>query len=378
MQKLSNDGLTDSCSLQTTNTPAQVVIDGSSQPTNSSTTNKSQASNPLAKIDKLLLSGGGMRGCIHIGVIRYLEEKNLIDQIKHIAGTSIGSLIATLLIISYLSGDMEQMIKKFDYCRYQSVDVCHIVEHFGIDTFEKITGLIASLFVKKNYAPYITFGELYKKTNKHLIINAVCLNTHESSFFDYRLTPNMPVIIAIRASMSLPFIFGSVKYNGLTYVDGGLLNNFPINLPIFKENPETVLGINLNNSIEYSVKEITSIDQYSIHLFSCLYNAYIKSATETDSQAHIIAIPTPKFNTFDFLITTEDKKQLIEIGYHKIRDYCEKMNAPKRSFVNLKTFLQKIKELLNNGDIPHALEMIDTISKDQQNINESQNLHSVY
>lgn len=359
MQKLPND----SHSQQTTNTQPQVVTDGLTPSTNLSTINKSQTYNPLVKIDKLLLSGGGMRGCIHIGVIRYLEERNLIDQIKHIAGTSIGALIATLLVMSYSSDDMEQMIKEFDYNRYQSVDVCHIIEHFGIDTFEKITGLIASLFTKKNYTPYVTFGELYKKTNKHLIINAVCLNTHESSFFDYIITPNMPVIIAIRASMSLPFIFGSVNYNGLTYVDGGLLNNFPVNLPIFRENPETVLGINLNNSIEYSVKEINSIDQYSIHLFSCLYNAYIKLATDTDSKAHIIAIPTPKFNTFDFLITTEDKKQLIEIGYHKIRDYCEKINSPKQSPTDLKTFLRQIKELLNSGDIPHALEMIDTMNK---------------
>lgn len=277
--------------------------------------------NPLLFVDKLVFSGGGLRGCVHIGVIKFLEEIGLRNNIKYVIGTSIGSLIALLFVLSYTASELDKIIKKFDYGRCQSFDVCHILDHFGIDTFEKITEFIASLLSKKNVGPYITFGDLFKLTHKHLIINAVCLNTHENTIFDHVAFPEMPVIVAIKASMSLPVIFGSVKYNNLTYVDGGLLHNFMIDLPIIKESPKTVLGINLRNTTEKSVKNIESLDQYAIHLIICLYGAYIRLSECWESEAHIVNISTPNFNTFDLMLGNDDKSKLIEMGYIKMKEY---------------------------------------------------------
>jgi NTE family protein len=227
-----------------------------------------------SKIDTLVLSGGGLRGCIHIGVIKFLEENNIINQINCIAGTSIGSLIGTLLTLSYNSDELIQIIKDFNYDKYQSIDIYNFIRNFGIDSFKKITKLITQLFIRKNFPSDITFMDLYHQTHVHLIMNAVCLNNRENTFFDYRLTPHMPIITAIKASMCLPIIFGSVKYNGLTYVDGGLLNNFPIDYPLFDIHPEKVLGINLNNTMNQSIRNIDTIESYTINLCSCLYDAY--------------------------------------------------------------------------------------------------------
>ena len=275
------------------------------------------------KINKLVLSGGGLRGCIHIGVVRSLEEKNLMKQINCFAGTSIGSLVATLLVLSYTSTELTLLIKNFDYLQYQCIDVCNIMRHYGIDTFGKIMGFIATLFIKKNTMPYITFADLFKQTGKHLIINAVCLNNHENTFFDHLLTPNMPVIIAVRASMSLPIIFGSTHYNGLTYVDGGLLDNLPIDFPLFINEPETVLGINLYNPLNHSVKDINTIELYTIHLCACLYDAYNRLDKHTNPLMHIICIQTHKFNTFDLTMKDDDKQFLIDLGYQKTTEYLD-------------------------------------------------------
>jgi predicted acylesterase/phospholipase RssA len=216
---------------------------------------------------------------------------------------------------------LETILGSFNYEQYQSIDVKHILEHFGLDSFAKIKELIASLFVTKGYNPYVTFKDLYLKTNKHLIMNAVCLNTHENTYFDHNLTPQMPVLIAVHASMSLPIIFGSVNYSGLTYTDGGLLNNLIIDFPLFIEHPETVLAINLNNSFDCSVKDIKTIDQYAVHLFSTLYHAYVKALKRDQSKVHMIAIPTPAYNTFDLSLNLSDKQALVAIGYQKTKDY---------------------------------------------------------
>lgn len=271
------------------------------------------------KIDKLVLSGGGLRGSVHLGVLKYLEENHI--NLNVIAGTSIGALVATLYTLSYTTQELENILNAFNYEQYQSIDVRHILEHFGIDTFAKIKELLATLFVNKGYNPYVTFNDLHQKTNKHLIMNAVCLNTHENTFFDHNLSPNMPVLIAVHASMALPIIFGSAKYDGLTYTDGGLLNNLIIDFPILTEHPETVLAINLCNSFDFSVKDIKTLDQYAVHLFSTLYHAYVKALKRDQSKVHMIAIPTPSYNSFDLSLNLDDKKFLIDTGYQKTKDY---------------------------------------------------------
>lgn len=277
------------------------------------------------KIDKLVLSGGGLRGSVHLGVLKYLEEQSVTLNV--IAGTSIGSLIATLYTLSYTVQELETTLNVFNYEQYQSIDVNHILTHFGLDSFAKIKELLASLFIAKGYNPYITFKDLFVRTNKHLIMNAVCLNTHENTFFDHNLTPQMPVLIAIHASMSLPIIFGSVKYDGLTYTDGGLLDNLIIDFPLFTEHPGTVLAINLNNSFDFSVKDIKTIDHYAVHLFSTLYHAYVKALKRDQSKVHLIAIPTPGYNTFDLSLSLSDKQALVAIGYQKTKDYFTNLRS---------------------------------------------------
>uniref|UniRef100_A0A6C0BK43 PNPLA domain-containing protein n=1 Tax=viral metagenome TaxID=1070528 RepID=A0A6C0BK43_9ZZZZ len=280
---------------------------------------------PLSKIDKLVFSGGSLKGCAHIGVIKYLEEHHVINQIRSLAGCSIGSLVALLLNLSYTSAEMEDCLDDFDYIKYQSIDICHLVTHFGLDTFEKIHQYIAHLMTRKNVSPEITFEQLYQQTHIHLIMNAVCLNTHTNTFFDYQSSPQMPVIVAVRASMTLPFVFGSMTYQHLTYVDGGVLDNFPIDFPLFNEAPDTVLGVNLHNLANFSIREISTIDQYCTHLFSCLYDTYLDLATQTHQHpsTHVINISTAAYGALDLSLSTQDKLALIKLGYQKTQDYFQ-------------------------------------------------------
>ena len=289
--------------------------------------NEPKISMSIAKIDKMVLSGGGLRGCIYVGMLRYFEETGIIRQIKHIAGTSIGALIATLICIGFTSDELNHVLKHFDYVKYQSVDIFCMFEKFGIDNFEKIGKFIELLFITKKLSPSITFIELYEKTNIHLVVNSVCLNTRESIFFNYMRTPKMFVMTAVQASMSLPYVFASVNCNGLTFVDGGVLNNFPYNL--FIDDPSSIFGIRLHNPINYSIKEIKSIDQFSMQLFSCIHDAYIDLADKPHHDSHIISISIPKFNTYDFNLTDQDKQLLVEIGHQKTKDYFE-IHLPKK------------------------------------------------
>ena len=315
--------------------------------------------NQLNNINKLVLSGGGAKGCIFVGMLKYLEEINRREQIKTIAGTSIGALMATLITLGFTAAELEQIMKQFDYKKYQAIDVNCLFEKFGIDTFENMYKFIESLFIKKKFSPEITFKALYEKTQIHLIFNSVCLNIRQTTFFDYLKTPDMPIILALEASMALPYMFASVVYKGLTYLDGGILNNFPIDYELFQKNPESVLGINLHNPLNYSIKEIKTIDNFSLQLFSCLYNAYIEIVEKNYVDPHIINISAQKFSTFDLDLTMEDKQFLFDSGYHKTKEYFEVtlINKIVKQIEQKKLELEeREKKLLEEQKIKNSLE----------------------
>lgn len=326
----------------------------------------------MVTINNLILAGGGFKGIAYIGMYKYLEEHDYHKNINTIAGTSIGAFIGTLICMGYNSKELQSVILHFDYNKYHSIDLNYLFEKFGLDSSEKITKFIELLFLTKNYAPDITFRLLYEKTHIHLIMNATCLNTHESVLFDYIKTPNAPVIKGILASMAMPFLFSCVNHDDLIYSDGGVINNFLIDLPQFIDQADKTLGINVMQKIAYSIKSIDNIIQYTQQLLSCIHNICQQVATnkKPHPKMHIINLSSPEFGTFDFNMNKQDKLKLIDIGFQKTKNYFEMQISKKNEKIHIEqihieqiyngqTILEQIQQLLLHNCTKEAIELIE-------------------
>tara|TARA_Y100000780_G_scaffold61432_1_gene53463 strand:- start:245 stop:967 length:723 start_codon:yes stop_codon:yes gene_type:complete len=73
-----------------------------------------------------------------------------------------------------------------------------------------------------------TFDDVYKQFGKNLIINGVNVNTREIVYFNRLTHPNMEVAVACRISSGLPLIFKAYNYEGDYYIDGGVVDSYPI------------------------------------------------------------------------------------------------------------------------------------------------------
>jgi len=154
----------------------------------------------------LALSGGAARGIAHIGVLRYIEEKNI--KISCIAGTSAGSIVGSL----YCSGKSIEQLAKIA-CTMSWRDLINF-------SFPK-KGIIDSkrlLKILKEHLGEVVFSDL----EIPLIVNAVDLSKGEEIVID-----EGPVAEAVQASCAIPGIFTPVKWNNRLLVDGGLLDNLP-------------------------------------------------------------------------------------------------------------------------------------------------------
>lgn len=157
----------------------------------------------------LILGSGGARGLAHIGIIRWLEEHNY--NIQFISGSSMGALVGGM----YAAGKLDEFEAWF-----KQLDNTDIIGLTDI-AWDK-SGLI------KGDKLFNKFEEMFGNPNieeLRIPFTAVATDiTHEKEVW----LQQGSLLKAIRASISLPMIFTPTHHNGLTLIDGGVLNPIPI------------------------------------------------------------------------------------------------------------------------------------------------------
>ena len=98
-------------------------------------------------IKNIAVSGGGLRGLYYIGVLKYLEEKKLLNGIKNYSGTSVGTIFCLLLILEYKHDDLINIFELFDVNNLKQMDLINMMNNFSLFSNNKIKRLI-SLFIK--------------------------------------------------------------------------------------------------------------------------------------------------------------------------------------------------------------------------------------
>jgi NTE family protein len=279
-----------------------------------------------SKIDTLVLSGGGIKGVAYCGVFKKLQEiqkdetNNIDINIKKLCCVSVGSIFGLTFVLGYEYPEMhdEVMEKNFEYLK--DIRVVNILSKYGIDSGRNIIAWLDTLIIKKGYHKGITMKELYDKTGIHFQVLATNLNKYKYTIFDHINTPDVKVTKAIRMSIGIPFMFSIETHENDIHVDGGLINNYPIEL--FEDCLETVLGVKLVSHGELSShivdERIREIDSYVFHVVSCFIVQKEKHTSLSQTfRDHTIYIHTEGVtHTINFSLTEAEKLRLIEIGYN--------------------------------------------------------------
>uniref|UniRef100_A0A6C0IWJ6 PNPLA domain-containing protein n=1 Tax=viral metagenome TaxID=1070528 RepID=A0A6C0IWJ6_9ZZZZ len=267
------------------------------------------------KIKNLVLSGGGVKGICYLGIIKYLEEKNIIKDIKNIVTSSVGAIFGLFIALGYTYLEQKTLLDEIKITKLfnlYNININHFTNKFGLDNGKKIDKFINLLISKKFGKSDITFLDLYKKSSINLIITGSCLNKQELVYFNYKDTPNMPLQIALRITYSLPFVFDKVTYEENIYVDGGLLNNFPIDY--FKKNIKETIGITLTG--KKILNDLHNLDNYIMALiYAPSYSFHNKLLSKYKEN---ICIIDSDIDILDINLNKEEISILINKGYNCI------------------------------------------------------------
>jgi len=256
----------------------------------------------------LVLSGGGFRGIAHIGVIKALDDYGF--QISHIAGTSAGAVIGALYAGGLTWRQILEFIKKVNIFSLNNyalgkpgfVDTEKLYNHFSVffpeDSFEslKIPLFITATDILEGSLKVFTKGELIR-----------------------------PIL----ASAAFPGVFTPVKIADSYYVDGGALNNFPVDL--IKNYCKQIIGVYVNPFPKVEIDQLK-------HSYNVLERAYkIKAAKDSLSKfgdCTLVISPKDLFNHRTFSI--KDMDTVFNLGYEaaiKALENSTNLQKPKKTGV---------------------------------------------
>jgi NTE family protein len=193
----------------------------------------------------LVLSGGGARGIAHIGVIEELEKQGF--EIVSITGTSMGALVGGI----YALGKLDEF-KKWSYT-LDKLEVFKLLDF----TFSS-HGLVKGDKVINELKKFISDKKIEDLKTFYAAVAVDILNKKEVIF------KKGSIYEAIRASISIPTVFTPVNMDNTLLIDGGVLNNIPINHA--KRFPgDLLVAVNVNTNIPFNNPILLKKSKQSIY-----------------------------------------------------------------------------------------------------------------
>ncbi|WP_432410098.1 patatin-like phospholipase family protein [Rasiella sp. SM2506] len=245
----------------------------------------------------LVLSGGGARGVAHIGALKALEEKQI--EITHLSGTSAGAIVGALYAAGHSWSAILAFFKKvpiFQYKRY---------------AYNK-PGFIDTSKFYSDLSPFFSEDD-FRCLKKQLYITATDLVTGTEMIFS-----EGELIKPVLASSAFPGLFTPILINKIPYVDGGVLNNFPIE-PL-KNSCDSIIGVYVNPLEEITPNQLKHSYQIANRAYDISFNSRcINKFKEVD----ILIAPNEleKFGIFNL----KNIDAIFEIGYKAAIEVLEKV-----------------------------------------------------
>lgn len=192
----------------------------------------------------LVLSGGAARGLAHIGVLKALEEHGV--QIDAIAGTSMGAVIGGLYAAGYSVEELEKLALSLDWQQVLSDDPPRQDVPFRRKQDDRDFLVKRKLSFRDDGSLGLPLGVIQGQ-NLALLLERLLVHTSDTRDFDRLPIPFRAVATdiandkkvifrsghlpqAIRASMSIPAVFAPVEIEGRLLVDGGMVDNIPMDV----------------------------------------------------------------------------------------------------------------------------------------------------
>lgn len=295
----------------------------------------------------VVLSGGGAKGVAHVGALRVIEQAGI--KIDYIGGTSMGAIVAALYSVGYTVDQLDSIARVLDMSKLVEGVIprknqTFFKKKYDNKTFFKLPmkewQVVLPQGLSNGQDVIDEFNSMIRKYNGHqdfnklpipLVIIATDIVTGEQVEFR---SGNLPLVM--RASASFPSLFSPVEIDGRLLVDGGVVNNFPVE-EVKNMGADIVIGVSVGKGL-YKKKDLTSIDAIIGQISS------FKMVEKTKKQMALTNVLIQP-DTRDYSVVSFDKvSELIVLGKEEATKHLKELKEIAK-IQNSKKTLRKPKDL---------------------------------
>jgi predicted patatin/cPLA2 family phospholipase len=275
----------------------------------------------LINIESLVIGGGGMNGLIFVGALKYLEEINILKNIKYYHGVSIGAILVSLLNLGWSIDEIIE-ITNFPFDKLLSYDIDYFLNNSSFMNKEDYLTLLQKIITYKNFDKNLSFLDLYNFSKKELNIYSFGLNDNKLHIFNHINTPTLPIFEALYMSSCIPFLLSPLNKFNNHFIDGAFSCSFPMK---YVKNIQKSIGIySAPKHFNYNFDNHDILDyliNISYVITNNIHNINIPNTIYVKYTSHILSY-------INFSMSIKEKKNMINAGYsqsinqiHTIIDY---------------------------------------------------------
>lgn len=334
----------------------------------------------------LVFEGGGVKGIAYIGAMQVLQQRGILANIKRVGGTSAGAINALIFALGYSIHEQKAIMESTDFNSFMDNsfgvirDIRRLAKQFGWNKGDFFNDWIGAIIKKKTGSAKSTFGDLKAAGLPDLYVVGTNLSTGYTEVFSAERHAEMPLVNAVRISMSIPLFFAAVRHGDRddVYVDGGVMLNYPVklfdreryilmdtereaarntdyynreNARFLLENPgrspyvynRQTLGLRLDTQEDIALfrygeplqgKPIKGFTEYAKALLAAVMQVQEHQHLHSDDWQRTVYINTLDVKATEFNLTDDKKKALVNQGINGAEDYFNWFEKPGENPAN--------------------------------------------
>ncbi len=271
----------------------------------------------MSHYENIVISGGGIKGFAFLGALSFVSSYVDISNINTLIGTSVGSMICYLLAIGYTPQEiLTEIMSSGIIQKLKGFNIMACIQGEGAFSFVMIQDFLEKKTIQK-IGQLLTLQKLKELTGKTLRVVTYNMKTRSGEVLDAETSPDLPCLTAIRMSSNIPYIFAPYRYKDGIYLDGGLVNNFPLDLAVGKSLAFVVDPEHVENQ---DFTEFIFL-KFSMKLMSISVVSNTKEKIKLFSDNHeVIKIKVNKTNGVDFSLTHSEQLDMYSEGYTSAKE----------------------------------------------------------
>lgn len=299
-------------------------------------------------VKAIVFEGGGVAGVAHSGVLKVLDAQGKLEDVTHWGGSSAGSIAAAACACGLTTEQIQDVLVNTDFEKFKDdtpgyiVDTWRLLNDFGWYKGDALEEWFGDVLEKYTGDRNITLKKLFETKGSFLLITVTDINMGRTVYMTHESHPDMKIKTAVRRSASIPIIFKADKERLPTmvldektgdvvekqidhyFVDGGILDNYPIKEMYKYVGEENVIGVKLMSSLEIGklnnpyISDVPhppqNIFAYVMLLISMLRSNSLKMHIDDEDWQRTIKVDVKDVSSTNFDISDKDRQFLLQQG----------------------------------------------------------------